>query len=130
MMRRTRHIETLMEERDRRYEAEARLRAEALRVAEDGEARALVLARDIQTYKDEKANELRSQIEREQGDRVSKDDLRAFGVAIRAEMKPALDWVATRRGRDAGGEIIFTRVVAALSVMAAIVAAVILALSA
>lgn len=49
----------------------------ALAIKERADEKALSLAREIQTYKDEKANELRSQIERERGEMATKDDLAA-----------------------------------------------------
>jgi vacuolar-type H+-ATPase subunit H len=65
------------EERDRRYAEVASARAEALRIKQDADTVALDLARQIQTYKDEQANELRSQIESERGGYVTKDQLAA-----------------------------------------------------
>lgn len=47
----------------------------ALQIKEEADVRALELAREIQTYKDEKANELRSQIESERGLYATKDDV-------------------------------------------------------
>lgn len=47
----------------------------ALQIKEEGDRRALELAREIQTYKDEQANELRSQIEAERRLYVTKHDL-------------------------------------------------------
>jgi hypothetical protein len=57
--------EALIQERDRRYAEVATEKEKALRIKDAGDEKALNLARDIQVYKDEKANELRSQIERE-----------------------------------------------------------------
>jgi hypothetical protein len=73
------------EERDRRYGEVAIEREKALKIKETADLAALELARQIQEYKDEKANELRSQIEREQGDRASKEDLKALEEKLRAE---------------------------------------------
>lgn len=64
------------DERDRRYTEVAQEREKALKIKDEADKNALLLARQIQDYKDEKANELRSQIEREQGDRATKDDLK------------------------------------------------------
>ena len=63
------HFETIlllndriMTERDRRY-AEVNIeREKALKIKETADLAALQLAREIQSYKDEKANELREQI--------------------------------------------------------------------
>jgi len=76
-----------MDERDRRYAAEAQGRAEALRIKNEGDQEALRLAREIQTYKDEKANELRSQIESERGSYATKNDLGALTRELRAERR-------------------------------------------
>jgi hypothetical protein len=53
------------------------LRQRALDIKEVGDRRALELARDIQTYKDEQANELRSQIESERGTYITRAELQA-----------------------------------------------------
>lgn len=47
----------------------------ALSIKEIGDANALDLAREIQTYKDEKANELREQIGSERGLYATKDEI-------------------------------------------------------
>ncbi len=73
------------EERDRRYTEVAIEREKALKIKETADFAALELARQIQEYKDEKANELRTQIEREQGSRVTKDDLRLALEKVNAE---------------------------------------------
>ena len=73
-------------ERDRRYMERDDLRAQALKIKEEGDARALELARQIQTYKDEKANELRSQIERERGTYVTWPMLLSLLVGMFAGM--------------------------------------------
>jgi hypothetical protein len=80
------------EERDRRYSEVATEREKALKIKETADLAALGLARDIQIYKDEKANELRSQIERERGTYASKDDLLAAMDKFEALLKAkALD---------------------------------------
>lgn len=57
----------------------------ALQIKEVADKDALRLAREIQTYKDEKANELRSQIEREQGERATKKELQDLADRIQEE---------------------------------------------
>lgn len=57
-----RHLERIMDERDRRYAREAELRAEALKIKQEADDQALALAREGQTYRDEQANRLREQI--------------------------------------------------------------------
>lgn len=65
----------LQQERDRRYSEIAVEREKALKIKETADLAALQLARDIQTYKDEKANELRDQINNERGLYVTRSDL-------------------------------------------------------
>lgn len=54
-------------ERDRRLSEVAIEREKALKIKETADLAALGLAREIQTYKDEKANQLREQINEERG---------------------------------------------------------------
>ena len=107
-------------ERDRRYTEVNLEREKALKIKETADLAALELAREIQTYKDEKANELRSQIERERGSYITQ-----------AELKPLADFVARQQGRQGGqedqrtaGGDLMTRTIAALSLVVAIVVAV------
>jgi len=89
-------------ERDRRY-AEVNIEKEkALKIKEEADKAALGLAREIQTYKDEKANELREQINSERGHYATKADLTAAMEKVAAELKPLMDYVAAERGRDRG----------------------------
>jgi hypothetical protein len=90
-------------ERDRRYTEVAKGREEALRIKDEGDKEALRLAREIQVYKDEKANELRAQIERERGDYIG-----------RAEFKPIADYVTAQNG---------TRAITPAQLMALLIAA-------
>lgn len=92
-------------ERDRRY-------AEVQKVREDAEREAVRLAREIQAYKDEKANELRAQIESERGIYATKEDLIAAIEKVEAQMKPVLDYMLSQQGRSAGSEFTFGRLVA------------------
>src|ERR1700720_398654 len=78
-------------ERDRRYTEVAAEREKALKIKETADLAALGLAREIQTYKDEKANELREQISSERGLYIT-----------RTEFKPVLDFVSSQTGRAAG----------------------------
>ncbi len=109
-------------ERDRRYTEVNLEREKALKIKETADLAALELAREIQTYKDEKANELRSQIERERGTYVTRDQL-----------KPLSDFVASQQGRQGGQDDqrsssgdLMTRTIAALSLVVAIVVAIVL----
>jgi len=91
------------EERDRRYTERDILRERALQIKETADLAALGLAREIQTYKDEKANELRTQIERERGSYATKGDLMAATEKIEETIKPLAQFVAAQHGRAAGG---------------------------
>jgi hypothetical protein len=66
------------------------------------DARALELARDIQNYKDEKANDLRSQIEGERGLYATKDEVHAlretlmtYIAAQASRSATSIDWRTT-----------------------------------
>jgi len=91
----------LWAERDRRYAEVSIEREKALKIKEVADLAALQLAREIQTYKDEKANELRSQIERERGHYASRGDLTALSEKLEATLKPILDFVSGSRGGSA-----------------------------
>lgn len=89
-------------ERDRRYTEVNVEREKALKIKETADLAALQLAREIQTYKDEKANELRSQIERERGSYATQADLRASVEKVQALISPLSDYVSSQQGRGAG----------------------------
>lgn len=91
-----------LDERDRRYAEVNTEREKALKIKETADLAALQLAREIQTYKDEKANELRSQIERERGAYVTQPELRGLEAKIAAEFKPIADYVTSQQGRGVG----------------------------
>ena len=96
-----------MAERDRRYAEVSVEREKALKIKEVADLAALQLAREIPTYKDEKANELRSQIERERGNYASRSDLKALESKIEATVKPLAEFVArSRGGTDKWGQIV------------------------
>jgi hypothetical protein len=89
-------------ERDRRY-AEVNLeREKALKIKDTADRDALALARADQTYKDERANNLRTQLERERGDYASKDDLIAVADKLDATIRPLVVFMSTRQGREGG----------------------------
>jgi hypothetical protein len=81
----------MAEERDRRYAEVSLEREKALKIKETADERALKLASEIQAYKDEKANELRSQIESERGKYMTHSE---FEVAH----APVLEYVISQRG--------------------------------
>lgn len=107
-------------ERDRRYAEVALEREKALKIKEEADKAALYLAREIQTYKDEKANELREQINSERGLYASKGDLNAAIEKVDATLKPVLEYVATDRGRGAGGQAIWGYMMVGLAVLIAL----------
>lgn len=90
------------EERDRRYMEVNIEKEKALKIKETADLAALQLARDIQIYKDEKANELREQISSERGLYASKDDLQAAVRELVAIIAPLSSYVAVQQGRDKG----------------------------
>jgi len=90
------------EERDRRYSEVNVEREKALKIKETADLAALSLAREIQDYKDEKANNLRSQIEGERGHYSTKEDTKAVEEKFYAALKPISDWV---QGQQGGGVV-------------------------
>jgi hypothetical protein len=93
-----------MEERDRRY-AEVNIEKEkALKIKETADLAALQLAREIQTYKDEKANELREQISQERGLYVTRDQLEGSIRELKALIAPLTEYAQGTAGRDRGAE--------------------------
>jgi len=110
--------ERFEQERDRRYAEVALEREKALKIKEEADKAALGLAREIQTYKDEKANELREQINSERGLYATKDDVVAATEKLEATIKPLLDFMAGQAG--ARGASVDTR-----SVVFAVIAAVV-----
>jgi hypothetical protein len=94
--------QALQEERDRRY-AEVNVEKEkALKIKETADLAALQLAREIQTYKDEKANELREQINRERGLYATRDDMAAIQREYTLALKPLTEFVSQAQGKGAG----------------------------
>jgi hypothetical protein len=90
------------EERDRRYYEINIEREKALKIKEEADQRALDLKAENQAYRDEKANELRSQIERERGNYASRSDLAALSDKFEAQLKPLTDYATRQQGRTAG----------------------------
>jgi phage anti-repressor protein len=88
--------EKFLEERDRRY-AEVNIeREKALKIKETADRLALDLAREIQIYKDEKANALREQIGSERGD-----------YALNKDIEPLKAYVNSQTGRGLGMNALF-----------------------
>lgn len=67
--------ERFYKERDRRYSEVSVEKEKALKIKETADLAALGLSRDSQTYKDEKANELREQISSERGIYATKEQM-------------------------------------------------------
>ena len=84
------------EERDRRYAEVNVEREKALKIKETADLAALQLAREIQTYKDEKANELREQINSERG-----------LYATNKDIDPIKSYVSSQTGRGLGMYALF-----------------------
>jgi len=101
--------EKFQQERDRRLTEVAIEREKALKIKETADLAALGLAREIQTYKDEKANELREQISSERGLYVRKD-----------ELKPIADFVTGQQGRTAGIGLSANVIVTVLTILVAV----------
>jgi len=89
-------------ERDRRITEVNLEREKALKIKEQADRDALGLAREIQTYKDEKANELREQISRERGLYVTQPEVKAMVEKIEATIKPFSDFVSSQQGNQSG----------------------------
>lgn len=94
--------ERLLAERDRRYAEVAAARAEALRIKEEGDRRALELARDIQAYKDERDNRLREQITSERGLYVTHAELSVVVEKFEALIDPISKYISGQQGRRGG----------------------------
>jgi len=118
-------------ERDRRYAEVASEREKALKIKEEADKNALLLARDIQTYKDEKANELRSQIERERGSYVTKTELisavKEIDTKIISAVKeidtkiaPLLNYVSSQQGQTKGVSTIWAFAVGGIGILVGI----------
>jgi hypothetical protein len=84
----------------------------ALQIKEEADERALTLQAETQKYKDEKANELRSQIESERGMYATKDDLgilndkrdtalAALNEKFDLALKPMIEYMAAQTSRSA-----------------------------
>lgn len=103
------------DERDRRYTEVGVEREKALKIKETADLAALGLAREIQTYKDEKANELREQISRERGLYATKDDLTAAVLKLEETLKPLQEFVSVQRGRGSGTDNVWKYIFAAIA---------------
>jgi hypothetical protein len=117
----------LAEERDRRY-AEVNVEKEkALKIKETADLAALQLAREIQTYKDEKANELREQINSERGLYATKADVANAVRELSATIKPLSEYVSSQTGRSGGIGAVYGWIITAVTMAVGIVTVVIIA---
>jgi hypothetical protein len=87
------------QERDRRYAEVALEREKALKIKETADLAALQLAREFQKERDEKANELRSQIERERGDYPTRSELATVVDKFEAALRPVTDYITSLQAR-------------------------------
>lgn len=125
-------MEALHRERDLRYQQrhEAQQEAiknaflaakEALAIKDRADRDALELAREIQKYKDEKANNLRDQIGAERGLYATKDDLKAAVEKLEVSIAPVLTQITLQQGKssglDKGGAILISAVGLAATVI-------------
>jgi len=81
----------------------------------------LRLAREIQTYKDEKANELREQINRERILYATKDDLKAAVEKFEVAIGPVLTYVASQQGRSSGLDKGWALLIGGVGLVAAVI---------
>ena len=81
-------------ERDRRYTEVNAEREKALKIKDTADIKALELAREIQSYKDEKANELREQISSERGLYATKADINRLREYFDALHRPVVEFMA------------------------------------
>jgi hypothetical protein len=93
------HLEALRAADDRRYAEVALEREKALRIKEKADDTALRLARDAQLYRDEQANNLRTQLEAERGSYATKADVQALSDKFDAAQKPVVEFMAAQLAR-------------------------------
>lgn len=109
----------LWDERDRRYSELVTEREKALKIKETADERALTLASEIQKYKDEKANELRAQINSERGVYITRAEFEAAN-------KPLVEFVLSSRAIADKRTIDYGQILAIMAIMVSIATAVIL----
>jgi hypothetical protein len=101
-------------ERDRRYKEVNNEKEKSSKIQAVNEKNNLKLAREIQNYKDEKANELREQINSERLLYVRKTDLNKYDEIL----KPIQEFVSVHRGAQAGTDktIYYLLIIAGLAI--------------
>jgi vacuolar-type H+-ATPase subunit H len=109
-------------ERDRRYAEVKSAEEKALRVKEQADRDALGLAREIQVYKDEKANELREQIYAERGRYATKDDLVAAIDKVQATLGPIATYISAQQGGSKGRNDLWGTALGAVALLVSLIA--------
>jgi hypothetical protein len=112
------------QERDRRYSEVNIEREKALKIKEEADKAALGLAREIQIYKDEKANELREQINSERGLYVTKDELNSAIREMQALITPISAYVAGQAGQTKQADTSKGNLLSTFSIIYSVVATV------
>ena len=107
-------------ERDRRYAEVKSAEERALRVKEQADRDALGLAREIQAYKDMKANELREQISSERHLYVTHGDLDAHSAKIDAVIDGLKESVTAHHAAGRGMRDMWGWMVAAVAMVLAL----------
>lgn len=118
----------LQAERDRRYAEIAVEREKALKIKEAADLAALQLAREIQSYKDERANQLREQINAERGRYATREDIAALREYFDALHRPVVEFMAAQAARTAsaataheGNRITVTQVITGVMMLTALI---------
>lgn len=86
-------------ERDLRYAEVNTEKEKALKIKETADLAALTLAREIQSYKDEKVEKSREQNLSERGEYVTRGDLDVVVHRIEDSLSPIFDFVAKQQGQ-------------------------------
>jgi hypothetical protein len=105
-------------ERDRRYSETKVAEEKALQIQKEADRAALALAREIQSYKDEKANQLREQISSERGTFATQQDLSAAVRELNALITPILDYMRRQQGEAVGASQSIGRLISVVAVLA------------
>jgi hypothetical protein len=92
----------LAAERDRRYAEVSAEQGKALRIKETADEKALDLASQIQTYKDQQHNGLLQQLTEERGRYATQGDLKSATEKLELAIKPLGEYVAAQQGRTGG----------------------------
>lgn len=93
---------------DRRYGEVAEQRAVALTIKETANEKALTLAREIQTYKDDKADITRERNLAESGKYVTRGDLSQLEERLVKIITPLAEYVSSQRGSIEGSRTVTT----------------------